>query len=205
MNPFGNFSFEKSAARTHTQLSENEAATYKKPKLSPPFAVPTMRDKSPSIKTKETAEKENITSTSLFRSTFASGAGADASASRAFFGLSGSDYNIRSSSLFSSPVPVPASAQKTTGSIFQFTPLKETAAGDERTSSWFSSWRPSKQDTNAANTTSLFSSLPKTTIGAGFTLSKTSETKSLENKQKDNQPDGPFAGKTAGATNKITQ
>lgn len=64
--------------------------------------------------------------------------------------------------------------------------------------------RPSRQDTNAANTTSFFSSLPQTTIGAGSAFSKTSVTKPFNDKETNNQPDGLFAFKTAGAASKIT-
>ncbi|KAG9701382.1 hypothetical protein KCU76_g56, partial [Aureobasidium melanogenum] len=182
MNPFQNFSFDKSAARAHSQLPDDETATHKKPKLSPIFKAPAVVAKSPSIKTGETTVKESITSAPAVPSLFASGVGADANASRAFFGLSQSNFKTRSSSLFSS-IPSAAPAQKTPGSIFQFTPSKETAAGDQTTSSWFSSMRPSRQDTNVANTTSLFSSLPKTTIGAGSAFSKTSMDSSQSRQQ----------------------
>ncbi|KAG9850140.1 hypothetical protein KCU98_g4521, partial [Aureobasidium melanogenum] len=158
------FSFEKSAARSHSQLPDDETAKCKRPKLSPPSKAqeaPATVDSSPPIKADETAQKESITSTSAVRSIFVSGVGADASASRSFFGLPTSDIKTNSSSLFSS-IPLPALAQKTTGSIFKLTPLKETAAGDQTTSSWFSSMRPSRQEANTANTTPLFSPLPKT-------------------------------------------
>ncbi|KAG9944936.1 hypothetical protein KCU85_g7574, partial [Aureobasidium melanogenum] len=203
MNPFGNFSVGKSAARAHSQLPEDETATCKKPKFSSPSGSSAMIANSPSIKTEETTVKKSITSAPAVPSLFASGVGADANASRAFFGLSESDFKTRSSSLFSS-IPSAAPAQKTPGSIFQFTPSKETAAGDQTTSSWFSSMRPSRQDTNAANTTSFFSSLPQTTIGAGSAFSKTSVTKPFNDKETNNQPDGLFAFKTAGAASKIT-
>ncbi|KAH0040653.1 hypothetical protein KCU78_g1112, partial [Aureobasidium melanogenum] len=91
-----------------------------------------------------------------------------------------------------------------TGSIFKLTPLKETAAGDQTTSSWFSSMRPPKQETNTANTTPLFSPLPKTTTADHFTFSKASETKPPKDKETNNQPDGFHALKTAGASNNNT-
>ncbi|KAH0367763.1 hypothetical protein KCU65_g4391, partial [Aureobasidium melanogenum] len=204
MNPFGNFYVEKSAARAHSQLPEDETAKYKKPKLSPPSKALAMGDKSPSIKTEETTVKESITSTSAVPSLFASGVEADASASRSFFGLPKSDIKTSSSSPFS-PKPPFAPAQTTTGSIFQFTPLKETAAGNQTTSSWFSFLNPSRQDTNATNTTSLLSALPKTTIGAGFTFSKTSETKSSKENETNNRSAGLPTTKTAGSSDKNTQ
>ncbi|KAG9557834.1 hypothetical protein KCU71_g13991, partial [Aureobasidium melanogenum] len=200
------FSFEKSAARTHSQLLEDETAIYKKPKLSPlskAQEAPAMVGKSPSIKAERTAEKESITSTSALRSILVSGIGAEAGASRSFFGLSESDFKIRSSSLFSS-LPSLASAPKTTGSVFKFTPLKETAVGDQTTSSWFSSMRPSRQETNTANNTSLFTSLPKTTTADRSTFGKTSETNPSKDKETNNQPDGFHTVKTAGASNNNT-
>ncbi|KAG9655390.1 hypothetical protein KCU64_g6571, partial [Aureobasidium melanogenum] len=197
------FSSKKSAARTHSQLPEDETAKCKKPKLSPPSKAqeaPAMVDGLLPIKTDRTAEKESISSTSAVRSILVPGVGADASTSRSFFGLPKSDIKISSSSLFSS-IALPAPTQKTTGSIFKLNPVKETAAGDQTTSSWFSSMRPPRQETNTANTTPLSNLLPKPTITDASIFSKTSETKPPKDKEANNQPDGFSTAKTAEASN----
>ncbi|KAG9655319.1 hypothetical protein KCU95_g1437, partial [Aureobasidium melanogenum] len=61
------FYFEKPAARSHSQLPDDETAKCKRPKLSPPSKAqeaPATVDNSPPIKADETAQKESITSTS---------------------------------------------------------------------------------------------------------------------------------------------
>lgn len=205
MDPHKCFSFEKSMARTNSQSPETKTAKHKKSKLSPPCiaqGVSTTADRSPSDRNNETTGKESTASLSAVQSILVPGVGADAAASRSFFGLPKSDIKISSSSLFSS-MPSPASAPKTTGSLFEFTPLRETTAGNQTYTSWFSSLRPLKQDTNTTDTISLFSPLLKTTLANDSTFSKTSETKSPKIKETDPQPDGSF--KTAGPSTKNTQ
>jgi hypothetical protein len=65
--------------------------------------------------------------------------------------------------------------------------------------------KPPKQDANISDTTSLFSSLPKTTIAADFSFSKISETKLLNDKTTNTQSSESDTIKTAENIDSATQ
>jgi hypothetical protein len=148
---------------------------HKRSKLSLPLRVSTQAlkmDQSNVSTSHQAAHKEITQSTPAGPSVLPDGK--DASTSRSFFGLASDSKTDPKPSLFSS-VP---STQTTTGKPSNFVPTTSETAAKEKPISWFPSLTPSTQDTNTANTTSLFSSLPKTTIAADFSSSKVSEAES---------------------------
>jgi hypothetical protein len=160
--------------------SETETSKEKKPELSLPLrtsAEATSKTDQFNLNTSHQAsENEGTQSTPAGLSVVSDAK--DASASRSFFGLSSATKTQTTStpsSLFSS-VPV---TQTMTDTPSNFVPTTSETTTKEKPISWFPSFTPPTQDANTTNTTSLFSSLPKTTIAADFSFSKVSEAESI--------------------------
>jgi hypothetical protein len=183
---FGNSSEKEVRAAKSTSLSgskfpEIETSKDKSSELSLPLrpsAEATVKTVQSNLNASHQETQEKIAQPTPAGSSVLSD-GKDASTSRSFFGLSSATkiQPLSTSPSLSSSVPT---TQSTTGTPSDSVPTTSETSANEKPISWFPSLTPPAQDSNTANTTSLFTSLPKTTIAANFSFSKVSEAESTK-------------------------